>query len=372
MAQALGSWVDVGRRVAEARSSAGLTQERLAIDAQVPRTALAKIELGRRGLSSLELARIASAVCRPIEWFVTESPASVVSRRADNADRVDGLDAHIDVFARNVELLMELKTLPSIPQSTPQVSESLEDAEQLAARVRDQVADRSGPLLNLAGAVERLGLYVASLDLGQHLPDGVYVALEGAGATVVNGAHDAGRRRFTLAHELGHHVMADEYSTDWSVGDAGGEEREQRINAFAIHLLMPRDSVIASWAQYGGDHDPRDAMIYLAVDYRVSWSAACGHLQNLGVIDRAVENDVRRHPPARSDLLERGLFIIQELAPPGVSPAFAKAALRAYRGHKITSARAVELLHGTLAGEDLPAVDAFPLAALRTEVAGAT
>lgn len=369
MPPALSSWDEVGRRVAEARTAAELTQERLAIDAQIERTALAKIELGRRSLSSLELARIASALRRPIEWFVTESPPNVVSRRAENANQSAGLDAHIDAFARDVELLMELKALPSTEQSAPHVPESLAHAEKLAMIVRERLDGQSGPLHNLAAAVENLGLYVASLDLMDHQPDGAYVAVDGAGATIINGAHDAGRRRFTLAHELGHHVMADEYATDWLVGEAK-EDREKRINAFAIHLLMPRESVIADWVTHGGESDPRNAAIYIAVEYRVSWSAACGHLQNLGVIDLEIESDIRRHPPLRSDLVERGLFIIQELAPPAISPTFVRATLRAYRGHKLTSTRAIELLRGALVLEDLPAVDLVPLAALRAEAAG--
>jgi hypothetical protein len=163
--------------------------------------------------------------------------------------------------------------------------------------------------------------------------------------------------------------MADEYSTDWSIGEAK-EERERRINAFAIHFLMPRQSVVESWAAHGGHAEPRDATIRLAVEYRVSWTAACAHLQNLGVIERDIEYDLRRHPHTRSDLLEHGLFIVEELAPPSVSPAFAKAALRAYRGSKISSERVVELLRGTLVPDDLPAVDIVPREALRPEVTG--
>lgn len=368
MARSLETWTEVGRRVADARESAGLTQEALALDAGVERTALAKIELGRRGLNSLELARLASALSRPIEWFVTEPPPSVVSRRAEQVDHVDGLDPHIDGFARDVELLIELKALQSIEGPEPQVLETVDDAERLAAAVREEISRPHGPIPSLAGAVERLGLYAASIELSEQLPDGAYVALEGAGATVINGTHDAGRRRFTLAHELGHHAIADEYSTDWWVGDVK-EDREKRINAFAIHFLMPRESVVKDWSVSGGREDPRGAAMRLATDYRMSWTAACAHFQNLGLIERGVANDLRGRPPTRPDLLERGLFVVEELAPPTVSPGFAKATLRAYRGSKITARRAIELLRGTLERDELPPVDVVPRDALRADVA---
>src|SRR5687768_7410208 len=70
------SWEELGSRVAEARVAAGLTQEELAGAVNLGRTALAKIETGNRQLDSLELARIAEAVGRPLEWFVRQTPDS--------------------------------------------------------------------------------------------------------------------------------------------------------------------------------------------------------------------------------------------------------------------------------------------------------
>jgi transcriptional regulator with XRE-family HTH domain len=196
----LETWDDVGRRVAEAREGAGLAQEALAARVQIARTALAKIELGRRGLSSIELARVARELDRPIEWFVSESPPSVVSRRSDESTSVHRLDAVVDRWARDVELLLELKALRSHGPRTPSVPSDFAEAEALAAATRNEVGQPDGPIGNIAGVAEQLGLYVVSLDLGTDLPDGAYVAIDGAGATVVNGSHDAGRRRLTLAH----------------------------------------------------------------------------------------------------------------------------------------------------------------------------
>lgn len=60
----------LGRRVAEARRGAGLTQAELARAVALDRTAIAKVELADRRLDALELARIAKALRRPMEWFV--------------------------------------------------------------------------------------------------------------------------------------------------------------------------------------------------------------------------------------------------------------------------------------------------------------
>lgn len=367
----LETWDDVGRRVAEARESAKLTQEALASRIQIARTALAKIELGRRGLSSIELARVARELDRPIEWFVSESPPSVVSRRSDAGSSLSGLDAVVDSWARDVELLLELRALRRHDPRPPAVPSDLAEAEALAATIRNEIGQPDAAIGNLAGIAEQLGLFVVSLDLGTELPDGAYVAIDGAGATVVNGSHDPGRRRFTLAHELGHHVMADEYATDWSLID-GIDERERRINAFAIHFLLPRQSAVREWDTWGGQDDPRSATIRIAADYRISWTAACTQLQNLGLFERSVGADLRRRPPTRLDLTELGLFVVEELAPPSVSPEFSRAVKRAYQGQKITASRAIELLRGSANEDELPAAEIVPLDALRGDMTSPT
>lgn len=62
----------VGRRIAEARRSRGLSQTALAGAASMDRTALSKIETGRRRVGSMELARIAQTLRVPVEQFLTE------------------------------------------------------------------------------------------------------------------------------------------------------------------------------------------------------------------------------------------------------------------------------------------------------------
>jgi len=306
---------------------------------------------------------------RPIQWFVSEGPPTVVSRRATKAEQPDSLDVLVDSFARDVEQLIELKALKprERDEQQPRAPKNLREAEELAQVVRGELGQPGGAVTDLVGAAEHLGLYVFCGDLPQHLPDGAYVALEGTGATVINGSQDAGRRRFSFAHELGHHIIGDEFSTDWAVADSR-DEREKRINAFAIHFLMPRSSVARDWEAYGGDQEPRSTAIRLAAEYRVSWTAACTQLQNLKAIDGKLADTLRSQRPTRADFLEQGLFVTEELIAPALSVGFIQAALRAYRSQKIGASRAVELLRGTIAEDELPLVDTVPLEALRGEL----
>ncbi len=78
----------LGKRIAEARRAAGVSQSALARAVSLDRTAVSKIESGQRRVSSIELAIIAQALDRSIQSFFTEmapltDPLSVVrSKRA--------------------------------------------------------------------------------------------------------------------------------------------------------------------------------------------------------------------------------------------------------------------------------------------------
>lgn len=117
-----------------------------------------------------------------------------------------------------------------------------------ARRVREQVG------LGLEGPVPDL-LVLAERDLGvpvvipKRLPGelaGAYLPRDGRPVILLNGADPAARMRFTLAHELGHHVFADHRQADTHAGLVSpGHWIEVRANAFAAELLMPAPAVAA-------------------------------------------------------------------------------------------------------------------------------
>ena len=361
---------ELGSRLAEARKAVGLTQADLGREVGLDRTAVTKIETGARSVDSLELSRIAAALKRPVDWFLILPPPLVVSRRAalDVSTERDA-DVQLEVLARDVEQLVELGAvhLPEVarPQGTVK---NVEEAERAAAAAREFLQKPDGPLKDLLRAAERLGVVGASLDLHDEKLDGSYVALDEGGVALINGGAPSGRRRFTLAHELGHHVFADSYSAEWIVS-AEDEDRERLVNAFAIHFLMPRKSVLERWAQLDGRDEPRRAAIVLGAEFAVSWSAVCAQLRNLGLVTDSVRRSLVAQRPSRADFLELEVAIEEDLRPPALAPTFSSAIVKAYRKHKLSRERAVELLRGTVDQQDLPEQDTVPLAALRAELA---
>ncbi len=203
-----------------------------------------------------------------------------------------------------------------------------------------------------------------SFALGPDSGDAAYVEVNDIGVAVVNGTTDPGRRRFSLAHELGHHVVGDAYEPEPRLG---ASDTERMLNVFAAHFLMPRSAVQNTWDEFR-NQSARLAGTAVAVRFRVSWTAACNQLRDLGIIgsrerDLLVEDDLRK-----GEILELGERWVPELEPPSVPPAYAKAVINAYRVRRLTRARTVELLHGTVTESDLPAIEETTLERLRREL----
>lgn len=364
--EAVVTQADLGRRIADARVEAGMTQADLAASIGLERTALVRIESGERKVSATELVAITGALDRPVDWFFTESPVAVVSRRRDPAvggfSRV--LDRAVELAARDVAFL-EGRHLLSSANRPParKAPESFKDAEDLAREIRAHTGPPEGPLLDLQSVAESLGLLGFSLALGPDAGDAAYVDVGRAGVAVINGTADPGRRRFSLAHELGHHLTGDAYEPSPRLGASA---TERMFNAFAAYLLMPRSSVLSIWDEFSAQPH-RLAAIAVAVRFSVSWTAACNQLRDLDLIDsrereRLLGNDLRR-----GELFEFGERFAVELDPPSVPPGYARAVVSAYRKGQLTAARTVELLHHSVDEADLPEPDAMSLDKLRSE-----
>jgi Zn-dependent peptidase ImmA (M78 family)/transcriptional regulator with XRE-family HTH domain len=365
----LSTWAEVGARVATARERAGFTQRELGERLGLSRSAITRVELGQRQLDALELAQLAETLGRSVEWFLTEPPDTIASHRSGlSVDQdVQRLEDELERTSRDVELLIETNAL-SIPSAVSQSGvTTFDEAAARASDARSSLGRGDGPLIDLQSAVERLGLLAFSFDLGPSVIDGGYVRLGEIGVALVNGTADAGRRRFNLAHELGHHLLADEYTADFGLGMTQAD-REALINAFAIHFLMPRTSVRRRWEELSSEwEDPRTRLVVLAAEYRVSWSAAISHAVTLELISHSDHSllEVRRPTPA--DYFETGVRFEEELQPISLAPAYSQAAIRAFRRGVISADRAIELLRRIVTIDDLPRPYEMPIEALASE-----
>ncbi len=351
------------------RREARLTQAALASEVGLDRSAVTKIERGERRVSALELVALGRALDVPLAWLLSDPPHAVLSRRRDPArgGSTGRLDHLIERCARDVEMLRERDLLAAPPDQVrlPAIGSPAEAADA-AAKVREHLGVGFEPLHDLVATAEALGLLAFVLDV-QDPDEGAYVALEDWGVAVVNGDAPSGRRRFTLAHEIGHHVLGDACAID---GPARTEAREQVVDAFAVHLLLPLPATRRRWEALSGRDRPREAALRLAIEYRLSWSALIPQLERAGVIDGADASGLLREEPRSGDYRALGLAPPESLIAPRLAPGYEQAVLRGYRGEEISPGRALELLHGVLDSHDLPALAPLREDALYDELTG--
>ena len=368
MAAAKMSWEELGRRVAEARRIAGFSQEQLGKPLGLDRSAVSRIESGARGVDSLELSQISAQLERPIEWFIRQRPPTIISRRASRAaGKTQAGDLVLEDLVADVELLVEQGVL-DVPASIRRAKRvklaNPKDAERLAqaARKAGGIADASS--VDLVEVAERLGLLVFLLDVAHPGFDGSYVALPSLGVALVAGGLASGKRRFTIAHELGHHFLEDEFDT-FVDSPAGRGKRERLVDAFAVHFLLPRKQVTQRFRELvATEPDLRLAALHLGAEYGVSWTALCGQLKNLELIKEPERRRLSTDVPTRAEFLERGLQFRPERTVPVLPTKFAGAVIRAYRGRKISAGRAVQMLRGSLGQDELPVLRPVPIEAL--------
>lgn len=366
MAQIPTSWQELGARVEEARKVTRLSQAELAARMDLDRTVITKIEAGDRKVDSLELARLAEILKRPVDWFLSPPLPVIISRRKTRDADESQADVLLENLGRDVTQLFQMKLLKPSEPFQPSSIDSVASAETAARELRRHLKLPPGPIWDLLAVVERVGLYVFSLELEDESLDGSYLRLDKAGVAVVNGRAPLGRRRFTAVHELGHHIVSDDFSAEWIVGER--EERESLINAFVIHFLLPRESLHSRWQELNGPNEPRWAAIALGAEYGLSWTAVLAHLCNLGLIDKKTRGRLETSSPKKADYVEAGITLKKDLEPPAISPGFARAVLRAYRKHKVGANRALELLRGTFTAAELPAEDQVPLEAMLSQL----
>ncbi|NDU73860.1 helix-turn-helix domain-containing protein [Actinomadura sp. DSM 109109] len=346
------SWLDLGRRIREARIAAGLSQEALGHRLGLGRTIMVKIESGKREVDALELARLAETLQLPLTHFLNKPPA-VLSRRAELSDDTTSevasqsyhLEAALQAWLADITQLKELGVLePPQHHSYPETVDDHDSARAAAAWVRRHLDLGVEPIQSLMSVCERMGQLVAVVTTPG---DGASLIDDEIAAAVVSVTGDPGRRRTTAAHELGHFILGDEYSSDLGVHTSRAH-REKVINSFASELLLPLSAVRSSATN--GSCSRKD-LIRLAATYRTSWTLAVHQAVKAGAADWSLSRD----RPTKAELLEAVGWAPQpDLESVRIPPMYAQAVLKAWRQALLTSARAEEMLRGELTAADLP------------------
>lgn len=150
----------------------------------------------------------------------------------------------------------------------------------------------TSPPVDVGALATELGIEVREDELDQDL-SAVLHRRRGRPLILLNQSHHENRRRFSIAHELGHfllhtkeEIFVDQAFRRDSASSLGIDHKEIQANQFAASLLMPRDWIFQEAEELLGrrgssaEQDIQD----LANRFRVSKEAMNYRLANLGII----------------------------------------------------------------------------------------
>jgi len=351
----------LGRRIAETRVAAGMSQADLATTLNhLDHTAISKMESGIRRVSATEMFAIAERLNKPLQWFVMEEIPAAISRRTDagfDPDVTTHMDESIELLADDVRSLLRKGLIAAEKRPRSAVPNSHAEAERIAHETRQRIGLGDDPLADLLSVCEKLGLYAFVGNYGQS-SDGACVTVDSGGGdavavAVINAEQQPGRKRVTLAHELAHWLIGDAY-------DAHSSDSEAMVKSVAIHFLIPRAGAAKLWADFPHD-SPRRRAIRIAATYRVSWTATVNQLKNLGLINEDERVVLARDLPAPSEFAAVGVtFHPDDLVGPRLSPLLAAAVIHGYDDFKLTRQRALHMLRGSISDAELRQRDNSP------------
>lgn len=318
----------IAKNLVRARSESGLGQEDVANALGVSRAMVSYWEAGSRVPNDRQLAALSRLLRSPIGVLVgSEEPApapdvaSMLLRGADQElpdDAFPGLREFVEFLDTYAELADAAKFPIRGMRQSPFVSgtgfESGDDARRKAEEVRAYLRIGLGPIGDLDGLCELLGVTVYRAPLGEDLArtvSGAFYDHPLVGFSVlVNLDMTAGRRRFTVAHELAHALFHGE--SKYIVSTAGKPPRERFADAFAGEFLMPSEGVrrVMEEQGFGPRIDDPSEVIQLQRFFGVSYITALVRLRQAKFLIQARFDEFKLVRPV---LLARSLgFEISE------------------------------------------------------------
>ena len=235
----------ISQRIRQARTIAGLSQDEVvqALGGRgvaLTKAALSKYERGASVPRASLLKQLSEVLQVPADYFLREPGVSIAwiafRKRAAvgtrEQDRVKAVAAErVEAYVKLRESLTHEAAAP-FPNCLPFAT--LDDAEDAAGRLRKAWNLDDLPIVSLTGLIEDREGVVVEFEGAEVAVDGLAGIANGRHAVVVvDPAVEDDRKRFTLAHELGHLLMDQEAITD-------AAEVERLANRFASAFLVPK------------------------------------------------------------------------------------------------------------------------------------
>ncbi len=251
--------LELAQRLRAARKACHVTQAKAAKALGVPRSAVSQMEAGQRGVSGLELYRLAQLYSRDVGDFLEdqfeesnpvtamfrahpelrESPAATASLR---------LCGEINREVANLHDLLELdRGISTIPEYSLRALTSKWNAFQqgntAAEKERRRLDLGIAPLHDVANLLGAQGISTVLVKMDDRISGLTLISADGNVLVAANRNHHILRRRFSFAHEYAHVLLDREQKAILSHARDRSSLMEVRANAFAASFLMPAEGV---------------------------------------------------------------------------------------------------------------------------------
>ncbi|MDX3866459.1 XRE family transcriptional regulator [Streptomyces scabiei] len=294
-------------RVRSLMDGAGMNQTQLAEAIGISKPKMSLSLGGDRHFSTYELAAIAEQFHTTVDYLLSgkQPPTPALAARDDSHEspawevavkRAETLD---ETEAALNDLGIAQVISPLTNWERPTLSGlAIADGPALAEAARALLADDFRA--DMPGAIEAaFGIHVTAKTFGPGF-DGLSWRSGDCRIIVINTDAAWSRQRFTLAHELEHHLAGDVDTegllVDRDVMSTRHRIPEMRANAFAAALLMPEQEI----RERAKDAVTPTLFASLVGEFLVSSDALAWRLKNLGLVDDAERGRLARMSAAEA------------------------------------------------------------------------
>lgn len=289
------------KRLVQARTVAHLKQRELAEESGISAQMISLYERGKAIPPDKVVTALASYLKSPVEFFYKPLPASgdtpVFFRSMAAATKQDRDSAAVKLnwIGECISYFEGRITIPEygFVADAPAkfVDTRPQDIESCAQQLRRTWGLGDAPIPNLANVAEANGIFYFTIPLGNTSLDGLSSHRDGKHPCIVVGTEkqSACRRRFDLAHEIGHIVLHGNVTMEEFAVAANRKLIEKQAHRFASALLLPEDAFIQSLIDAaGGTSISLETIRDIKPYWRVSIAAMVRRLKDLDQMDDAI------------------------------------------------------------------------------------
>ena len=280
-----------GERLKLARKKAGFSLRALsdALHNQVSAQAIGKYERGEMMPGSRVLLNLSKVLDVSQEYLLSDqvlgleglefrkhTRTSVRERAEVEATVIDHLERYLAIE----NILEHCNHEWRVPKLQRRFLGSVAEADELAMELRRAWNLGIGAIPNMTELLEEQGIKVVLTKLPKRVSGLTCQVRQSAdnavlSVIVINKTHTLERRRLTLAHELGHRVIADDSPVD----------HEKASNLFAGAFLIPKQHLIMETGKHRNALGYQE-LIQLKCQYRVSAAALLVRFEASNIINK--------------------------------------------------------------------------------------